>query len=196
MKYALILLIVVALAGPVLAQDETLFSGDLESGGYGGPLVQVTQMNGETGVLVGGQGGWIINHQLVLGGKGYGLANSIGVEGADDLKLEFGAGGFMLEYMMNPSKLVHFSIHSMFGAGAVRYVERDYDRDYDYDVDTSEDTFFIAEPGFNLVLNVTDYMRVGGGATYRYINGVNYETLTNSDLSGVSGQVFIKFGSF
>lgn len=196
MKYLLVLLLVVVLAHPVLAQDETLFSGDLENGGYGGPLVQVTEINGETGVLVGGQGGWIINHQLVIGGKGYGLANTINVEGADDMKLEFGAGGFMLEYIMNPSKLVHFSVHSMIGAGGVRYVDKDYDRHHDYDSDSSDDAFFIAEPGFSLVLNVTDFMRIGAGATYRYISGVNYETLTNSDLSGVSGQVVIKFSSF
>lgn len=196
MKYSLIVVLVVALACPILAQDETLISGELESGGYGGPIVQVTEMNGQTGVLVGGQGGWIINHQLVLGGKGYGLANTINVEGSNAHKLEFGAGGFMLEYIMNPSKLLHFSIHSMIGAGGVRYVEKNHDNDWDYDGDYSEDTFFIAEPGFNLVLNVTDFMRVGGGASYRYINGVNYRTLSNSDLSGVSGQVFIKFGSF
>jgi hypothetical protein len=97
MKNLAITLIVLLLAFPAVAAGKTLFGGKIESGGYGGPLFKVGPINGGTGLFVGGQGGWIINHHFVLGGKGYVLVNDIDIEGAQNLKLEFacwgGAGG-------------------------------------------------------------------------------------------------------
>ena len=104
MKNILNILLVVLLYYPVMAQEVTLFSGPIESDGYGGPLFKIGQINGETGVFVGGQGGWIINHRLVLGGKGYGLVNDIEVEGSQDLKLGFGCGGAFFEYIIASNK--------------------------------------------------------------------------------------------
>jgi hypothetical protein len=62
---------------PVFAGDETLFSGNVEHGGFGGPVVKFTQIKDEFGVLVGGRGGWIINHSFVLGAGGYGDSGAI-----------------------------------------------------------------------------------------------------------------------
>ena len=81
MKNLIIILLAVLLSYPAMAQDETLVSGKTESGGYGGPLCKMGQINGETGIFVGGQGGWIINHRFVLGGTGYGLVNDVEIEG-------------------------------------------------------------------------------------------------------------------
>ncbi|MFC1614092.1 hypothetical protein ACFL5K_02225 [Gemmatimonadota bacterium] len=195
MKNLIILLLVVLLSYPVMAQDETLLSDEIESGGYGGPLFKIGQINGETGIFVGGQGGWIINHRFVLGGKGYGLVNDVEVEGSQNLKLEFGCGGALLEYIIASNKLLHLSIHSMIGAGGVRYAVKDYEDNHD-DIDYSNDGFFVLEPGINLILNVYKNFRIGAGTTYRYVNGVEYESLSNSDLSGVSVKVLLKFGVF
>jgi hypothetical protein len=195
MKNLIIILLAVVLSYPLMAQEETLFSGKIESGGYGGPLLKIGQINGKTGIFMGGQGGWIINHRLVLGGKGYALVNDVEIEGAQNLKLEFGCGGGLLEYIFSSSKLVHFSIQSMIGAGGVRYAVKKPDEEHS-DVNYDDDAFFVVEPGINLILNVTKNFRIGAGATYRYVNGVEYESLSNSDLSGVSAQVFLKFGAF
>ncbi|NQT24025.1 hypothetical protein HQ585_01585 [candidate division KSB1 bacterium] len=195
MKNLMIMLLVVLLSCSVMAQDETLLSGELESGGYGGPLLQVGQINGGTGVFVGGQGGWIINHRFVIGGKGYGLVNNLAIEGTQGIKLDFGCGGALLEYIISSDKLVHFSVHTMIGAGGVRYDVEDYQDDHD-DVDYDEDDFFILEPGVNVILNVSTNFRIGAGATYRYVNGVEYDILSDSDLSGLSGQIFLMFGDF
>ena len=40
-----------------------------------------TTLNGENAVLVGGRGGWIINHSFVLGGAGYGPGDGCACEG-------------------------------------------------------------------------------------------------------------------
>jgi hypothetical protein len=188
-------ILILLFSQPAVAQEETLFGSDIESGGYGGPLLMVGQINGETGIFVGGQGGWIINHTFVLGAKGYGLVNTIEPEGLQNIKLEFGCGGGLLEYVHASNKLLHFSIQAMIGAGGVKYSIIEYTDDHDV-VDYSEDAFFVLEPGINLILNIHRNFRLSAGAAYRYVNGVSYEDLSDSDLSGVYGQVLLKFGTF
>ena len=196
MKNLFIILLVVILSYPAMAQDETLISGEVESGGYGAPIFKVGPINGATGIFVGGQGGWIINHSFVLGGKGYGLVNNVDIEGSQNLKLDFGCGGVLLEYIFSSEKILHVVINTMIGAGGVRYAEKDYSNDYEGEVDYNSSSFFVLEPGINLDLNVSSYFRIGAGVTYRYVSGVEYENLTNADLSGVTGEIVFKFGSF
>jgi len=195
MKSLMIILLVVLFSYPVIAQDETLISGEIESGWYVAPLLKVGQINGETGIFIGGQGGWIINHRFVLGGIGYGLINEVEVKDAQNLRLKFGCGGVLFEYIFSSDKLLHLSLQSMIGAGSVRYDVKNYQDDHD-NVNYNDAAFFVLEPGINLILNVSKNFRIGAGATYRYVSGVEYESLSNSDLSGVSAQIFLKFGVF
>jgi hypothetical protein len=196
MRISIILLLVFISSHPAIAQEETLLSGKIENGGYGGPFVMFGNINGQTGVFVGGQGGWIINHTFVLGGRGYGLVNEVDVEGLENIKLEFGCGGALLEYVIASDKVFHASIQCMIGAGGVQYAVKDYTQEHD-EIDYSiNDAFFVLEPGVNLVLNITRHFRVSAGAAYRYVNGVEYEDLSDSDISGVSGQILFLFGVF
>ena len=203
MKNLAILIVSVLLAFPFIAQDEnadskqveTLFSGEIESGGYGGVFIKFGEIYDGTGVFVGGQGGWVINHQLVIGGKGYGLANRTTVNSMDNVKLEFGCGGGFIEYMLASHKLINASVHTMIGAGGVNYVVDKYQEPHS-EIDLNGDAFFVMEPGANLNLNVHDKFKIGIGATYRFVSGVDYDTLSDSDLSGFSGEFIIKFGSF
>jgi hypothetical protein len=182
-----------ALAGSALAQDETLIGGDIESGGYGALVVRYGEVKGTDGVFVGGQGGWIINHSLVLGAGGYGLANDIGVGDCDCLALGVGYGGLLVEYIIAPRKLVHLSVQAIIGGGGVTYYDRRFECDYSvYD----GDAFFVLEPAASLMLNLHRFVRVGIGGAYRYVDGVRYDDLTDSDLSGFSAQFTAKFGSF
>ena len=72
-----LVLCVVAHSGLRGQQQETLLSGNIESGGFGGFVVRFSEIGGAFAVLAGGRGGWIINHTFVLGGGGYGLANDV-----------------------------------------------------------------------------------------------------------------------
>ena len=75
------------------------------------------------------------------------------------------------------------------------YDVKDHREDND-DIDYSYDVCFVLEPGVNLILNVNKKFRIGAGVNYRYVNGVDYENLSNSDLSGVTVQIVLKFGDF
>ena len=198
MKKYMIMLMILALAGPALARDETLLGDDLENGGYGALVVKYGPIMGTEGFFVGGQGGWVINHTLVIGGGGYGLVSRIVLDDGECSNLGFGYGGLFLEYIIASHKLVHFSIQTLIGGGGVgRYSDWDcgeWGCGDDYWRDS--DAFFALEPGANLMLNLHKFVRVGFGATYRFVDGVSYLGLCDSDLSGATGQFIVKFGSF
>ncbi len=197
MKSLIVVVTIITLAFSVYGQDDTqtLISGDIESGGYGGPVVKIGQIHGKNGIFVGGQGGWIINHQFILGGGGYGLTNDIrmqSIESTADLYLNFGYGGLFIEYIIAPKKLLHFAINSLVGAGGVSFRDKNYEQTDSY----NDDSFFVFEPGVCLAFNLHKHIRITLGGNYRYITGVDLVGTSNSDLSGATFEVRLKFGSF
>ena len=196
MKYVPFLLLVV-LTLPVLAQEQTLIGGDIESGGFGGPAVKVTTLNGETAVFVGGRGGWIINHSFVLGGAGYGLVTNVNAKITDSVHqfIEMGYGGLDLEYIASSDDLIHLSIGLFIGGGGIGYKHGDDDDDR-FDDHHPMKGFFILEPSVHANLNVTHFFRIAGGVSYRYVNGLKSTLSTNTDLSGPSVVLTLKFGKF
>ncbi|MGE5363953.1 MAG: hypothetical protein ACM3SM_07470 [Bacteroidota bacterium] len=197
------------LSSAVLAQqDETLINGKIESGGYGGPVVKFSQINNEFAVLVGGYGGWLIDHQFMIGGGGFGMASNIKADPSVQqaygrgrtLNLEFGYGGLMLEYISNSRALVHYSVSALIGAGGAVYHERSsYDDNEEILADDDHlpsDGFFVFEPTVNAEMNVTSFFRIAAGASYRYVSGLQLTGLKASDLSSPSVNLTFKFGKF
>lgn len=199
---SLFCLLVAAFSIPVFAQEQTLFDVEhIEHGGYGAFVAKATTINGEGAVLMGGRGGWIVNHVFAIGGGGYGLVNNIhsrtiGPWGERFVSL--GYGGLDLEVIVNSDELVHFSVHSLLGAGAVGFRNDWADglNDNGYAYDRHTDGFFVAEPGINVDLNVTRWFRTSVGVDYRYITGVASGAAKNSDLSGPSAMLSFRFGKF
>jgi hypothetical protein len=195
MKYPLFLLLVL-LTLPVFAQEQTLIGvEDIENGIFGGPAIKVTKINGETAVLVGGRGGWIINHTFIIGGSGYGLVtNVIANNPTIDRKfIEVGYGGLDLEYIASSNKLVHLSIELLIGGGGIGFKDNSDDI---FSNHNAKESFFVLEPSVHVNLNVTHFFRIAGGVSYRYINGLESSLSTNADLSGPSGVLTLKFGKF
>jgi hypothetical protein len=178
------------------AQEETLISGSIENGGFGGPVLKIGSFNGEAAILVGGRGGWIINHSFIIGGGGYGLVNNVKAKVLGpygERYLNFGYGGLELEYVSQSDRLIHFSFQTLIGAGGLSW------RDKDVRVgmsNSNNDTFFIVEPGVNATLNVTAYFRISCGVSYRFISGLQSPASSSSDLSGPSGVLTFRFGKF
>jgi hypothetical protein len=179
----------------VAAEEETLLGSDISHGGFGGPVVKLTQVNDQFGVMVGGRGGWILDHRFVIGGGGYGLTdtvkgNEIAFGNTPDIMM--GYGGVEFEYIINPDQVFHLSVYTLLGGGGVFY---NPDRDFNWD-DEESDAFFVAEPAVNLIVNMTHFLRIGVGMSYRLITGVELEGLSDSDLSGIAGNITLKFGIF
>jgi hypothetical protein len=204
MKMNMFFVVVLLAVLPLYAQEETLLGdGEIAHGGYGGPEVKFTNINNQLGILVGGRGGWIINHTIVLGGAGYGLANAVDAKVMGPLAepyLAFGYGGFTLEWIIKSDKLVHFSVNALFGGGGAGF-RQDLDNDNSEDRD---DACLVIEPGATVELNVTNFMRASFGASYRYVNGIEsryvdglkYDATSDESLSGPALSILLRFGKF
>lgn len=182
-------------ATSIFSQQETLISGDIENGAFGGPVLKISKIGDNEAIFMGGHGGWIINHKIVLGGGGFGLVNDIIMNeysSAEELYLNFGYGGFYIEYILNSHKLVHLNFHTLVGAGGVGLRDKQFE-----DVsNTNSDALFVVEPGVNVILNFHKNVRVGIGGTYRFVNGIDMIGLSDSDLSNFNLQFVFKFGVF
>ena len=195
MRRLVLLVVVLSLACPALAGDETLFPKVLESGYFGGPVGKLTWVNHESAILVGVRGGWIVNHQFVIGGGAYYLIDDVLVEESAIVpvpKLLLAYAGPELEYVGRPTELVHYSLCALIGVGVVNYL----DSEGGQAGDVKEDFCFALEPGVNLMLNFTRIFRIGAGISYRYVYGVNLEGLDNKDLRGPCARLTLKFGKF
>lgn len=201
----LLLLGLVLAAGSAGAEESTLLGDlkDIESGGYGGPSVRFTQIDGEFSVMSGGEGAWIINHRYVLGGGGFGLANPGTITEADATgdpitgKLEMGYGGGMVGVIIKSDALVHAAVDVLIGGGGMTTSGI-----------AGDDVFFVVEPAAHAMLNVTSFFRFGVGVSYRFTRGAGYGGLEDPDkdpvygrlddsaLSGPSWGFVAKFGSF
>ncbi len=175
------------------AQQETLAGHDLHSGGFGGPVLKITPINGKTGILVGGRGGWIINHTFILGGGGYGLVTDIAAAApglSGETYVNFGYGGVELEYIHQWDKLMHLSFGLLVGGGGVGTRSSSGSNSGD------SKGFFTMEPWVNGNINVTDFFRISAGVSYRWVTGANSPAASDSNLSGVAGILILRFGSF
>jgi hypothetical protein len=221
MKKLMVLMMALLLAMPAMADDKnddenmkTLFgSGPVKSGGYGAPEIKLTTINGgDMGLLVGGKGGWIVNSCFSIGGGGYGLVTSHKIA---DYKmapqypstskdstayLQMGYGGLILEYINSSDDVIHFTISALIGGGMANYSEKaysynnhNYNDNYHSNVVTP---IVVFEPGATVDINITKFMRIGLGASYRMVWQTDLPATKNSDLSGVSGNLSFKFGKF
>ncbi len=193
-----------------LLNQETLLSGKIAHGGFGGPVVKGTYMDEEYEMLIGGRLGYIIDHKFCIGLAGYGMVtNHVVREHAvkdSTIQVYMGYGGLDLEYRFNPKDLINFSATTLIGGGGASLRYRGENDDWDDDDDDNDnahidsDAFFVLEPGVNVMLNVARYFKCGIGASYRYINGVNFETdlvdLKDEDLSGFTFMLNFEGGFF
>ena len=169
------------------------------SGGFGGPVLKVTRINDVFGLMVGGRAGWIYKHTYAIGGGFYGLLRDIEVETSSfEREFEFAYSGLELEYIIAPSRDVHLSAHTLIGFGGLTDRYQRVVPYYGYDeygrFGGPDDSFFIIQPGFNIVWNMKTYLQIYFGGSYRYIRGVDIEGLDNADLNGYSVVVTFRFG--
>lgn len=184
----------------MFAQEKTIFGADPEisHGGFGAPVVKFTSIDGNFGVITGVRGGWIINHKVSLGLGGYGLVTNHKLNGLIEGKeryLDFGYGGFEMEFILCSDEVFHLTFIGLIGGGATDY-RLDKHRNYEKDCPREEDYFFVGEPSVNAEVNITSFFRINAGVGYRFVSGADNGYITDSNLSGFSGIVQLKFGSF
>lgn len=180
-------------------ETQTLISNGISHGGYGAPVFGVTFVNGQASYLRGIRGAWIIHlseeHTVQIGLGSYRTRSDFNAAGwtnpdISEPEMRTNYGGFELEYVNRSHRLVHYSIQALVGSGNVRYQDRDLD------LNRTSDNYFVLQPGVNLNLNITNWFRLSGGLFYRYAGGVNLEGTGDTDLSGLTSFVGLRFGKF
>ena len=197
---SLFFFILITSLGAAADLEETKAEKPKTSGGFGGPVLKITRINDVFGLMVGGRGGWIYKHTYAIGGGLYGLLRDISPSDSER-DFEFAYSGLELEYIVAPSRDVHFSVQTLIGFGGLTDRYQRYDRYY-YDeygeyggrFGGPDDTFFIIEPQLNIVWNMKTYLQIYFGGSYRYIRGVEIEGLDNANLRGYSVVVTFRFG--
>jgi len=199
MKRVACILVLLMMAGPALGQA-AFDSERVGHGGFIGPVLKISTINDESAQLLGFRGGWILNleggHSFIFGAGAYGVMNDVNARGVvvdgEHVHLGLDYAGLELGYRHRTLRWVHFSVHTLVGAGGVDY--RDVGDAFGND--DSGDGFFVMEPGFSLTLNPVKFARLGGGVSYRYVNGVSLLGTTNEDLSDVAWEVSLRLGRF
>lgn len=195
---------------PAPDPQETLFGdGDVDHGGYGGPQLKLGRVAAGDALFVGGKGGWIINHNLAIGGGGWGMANQRDAPdrfqsvAGDRRVITVGYGGALLEYFIRPEKVFHGTVGLLIGGGGLNLHDRGDCHDGDGDCmgryderDGLSDSFFVLEPEAGLEVNVLKFMRVNAGVSYRYVTGIGGIGFENDDLRSFNGTMTFRFGVF
>jgi hypothetical protein len=193
---------------PYDQRDELLFAGGASHGGFGGPQLKVSRILSAPSLFVGAGGGWLVNHALVIGLAGYGLATRHDVPTATRVDgepsvLGFGYGGLSAGYLLWPHRLLHAGVGALLGAGGLVAVSRrSFDTSDRWNDEGREhhtahgDAVFVMEPHVEVELNVVRFMRIAIGASYRYVAAVDAPGLTSQKLSAPAGGLTFKFGRF
>jgi len=167
-------------------ERESLIKGKgYTHGGFGGLSSKTTELNGTTETMLGLKGAWLLNHNVYVGLAGYGTNSKI-----KDTDLHMGYGGVIAGYIFEPSKMMHYNVEMLLGAGGL-----DEGRHSADDSETT-DTFAVIEPSANVSFSITQYADLSFGVSYRLVQETNQANLSDSDLSGLSFNTSLVFGRF
>ncbi|MGD8538452.1 MAG: hypothetical protein PVI66_07025 [Candidatus Aminicenantes bacterium] len=154
---------------------ETLLRGESHAYFFGEISTKTTEIHDEFAVLFGGQLGWTFNHTFSIGFAGYARAehedwHDCGRWDWDHDGYRYcdyrgpAYGGITTAFIFPPQNLIHFKVGALFGAGYA------WDRH-----------FYIFEPEVDLVLNISQILRIQAGISY---------PITDKDHSGLENVMF------
>jgi hypothetical protein len=177
-------------------EEKTLLSLPVKQGVYAAPVFKFSSFGAENNgsLIVGAQGGWILDHQYVLGLGVYGLSTRVkaaDLQETSGLVTIFNYGGLFLSYIHNSYNLLHVEATVLIGVGEVNYRDEAYGAKY-----SKGDNFLVLEPGINAVINITPGFRAGVGVSYRYVDKISIIGLDKGDVGGINFNLLFQVGYF
>lgn len=187
---------------------QTLFGNKRGFGGYLGINSKSMEINGQPAMFMGGELNMVIGHSLNLGFEGYGMLTHVNSDNLNSQGhpyfLQMGYGGFHIEPVIASDNLIHLTLPVLLGAGGIAETQNPLwtgnvvdgvHTDFHQRIHRS-DMFLIAEPGINLELNVSRFMRLAGGVSYKFVSDAQMPGIAVNDLEGISGNLSLRFGWF
>lgn len=178
-------------------EAEVLFGklGSIETkdiGFFVAPAYGFTSMDGSHASLFNIRAGLGLGSQWSLGGFGSVSMNRImpQSETVTNVYMDYWVAGGFVEYTLLSKKLFHLSVPVGLGYGEVQM---------DNEAGAAglgEANFIQFEPGALLEINLHPYVRLNAGLSYRLLSDFTYRNLNEQAISGLTGQIGLKFGLF
>lgn len=180
-----------ALGCPLVAApaQEVLFKPKAVFPAQGGPAAKIAFLGDQSAVLVGGVGSVSLGGGLGLGVGSYSLSSELKLEKngvVRDVGLSY--VGILIENSFFQRRLFYFNLSSMLALGQAHSVARLPG------AQRESSMFFLVEPGFNTMLNVTPELRVGLGVGYRMTAGADLNSTVGMPMHGFSTALTLYYG--
>ncbi|WP_425236954.1 hypothetical protein [Ulvibacterium sp.] len=168
-------------------------------GVYLGLNAQFGEIDGEPTYQGGLKVAYVANQQFEVGFSGtffYSVQDVFNSDLARDQDLIGAYGGLHLEPIFFSKSVVNLSFPLLIGAGAVGYVDDNFD-DEDYELTEDDvDAIFVLEPGVSMLFNVSRYLQLEAGVKYRFSNKIDLDFSPVSRINGFSAGIGVKVGVF
>ena len=179
---------------------KTMISKGTQINGFGSFDMKYTNLIDRPSLIIGAQGGVLLDHHFYVGGAGYGLATNVQFESNQDgetYNLKGGYAGVMLGGVIAPSSIVHLYIPVLVGAGSFDVSDPDYNLGgFPREITIESSAFFVIEPGLQLDINIARFFRLGLGGSWRFVEGSEFNLVNNDDLSNWAAEISFRFGRF
>ncbi len=146
---------------------KTLLGHDRGGGGYCSFSTGYSNINDLDAVMFGGRFSWMASHSLGIGMGATGFINEYHYEPAidKDVFLTGGYGGLYIEPVLFPRLPVHLSFPVLLGFGGISFISIDNEFNENFLEDSK--AFLLVEPAAEVELNLTRFLRLAVGASYR-----------------------------
>jgi hypothetical protein len=156
------------------------------------PSYGITQMDGSTASIFNLHGGINLKDKFSFGAYFNTSLNQISPqsETIQNIYMDYWTLGGFAEYTLFSKKVTHLTFPLYVGYGEVQMDNENGD------AGLGEANFFQIEPSALLEVNLHKYVRFNIGAGYRFVGQMKYRNFNQSDISGLTGYVGLKFGLF
>jgi hypothetical protein len=156
------------------------------------PSFGFTQMDGSSASLFNVRGGLNIKDKLSVGAYFSTSLNEIRPESETipNVYMDYWSVGGFAEYTVLSKKTFHVTLPLYIGYGEVQMDNEAGD------AGLGESNFFQIEPTAMLEVNVHKNIRFNLGGGYRFVENMNYRAFDQSDISGFTAYIGLKFGVF
>jgi hypothetical protein len=149
-------------------------------------------MDGSTVSLFNLRGGLNIRDKISFGAYFSTSLNEINPESetVQGIYMDYWSVGGFAEYTLLSKNVFHVTFPLYIGYGEVQM-----DNEVG-DAGLGEENFFQIKPSALLEVNLHKYVRLNLGAGYRLVGQMEYRNFNQSDISGLTGYLGLKFGLF
>lgn len=156
------------------------------------PSFGLTQMDGSSASLISLRAGLNLKDKFSFGAYFNTSLNQIRPqsETQQNIYMDYWTVGGFAEYTLFAKKVAHLTFPLYIGYGEVQMDNENGD------ASLGEANFFQIEPSALLEVNLHKNARLNIGAGYRFIGQMNYRNFNQSDISGLTGYLGLKFGLF